>query len=158
MTEKADRQSMTSSSCTHSTRVYNAEPTDHEKNIADESTFIPLPLRLPPLTVPTYPSQVPTLSSSLNAPHPSTNLTDKCPSAMTTPQQLQPAYAVPPSRSVTDYSRISYGYNSNVSFPARPPNQRIGESSGPTNDRADNARLEESLVSAVSNYIISSRF
>ena len=136
---------------THTTGVYDNEPTDHVDNSADESTYIPFPPRLPPLTVPTYPSQVPAMSISLNTPHPSANTTNKPPSTTTTPHQVQHTYDVTQPRSVADCSRTSYGYNSNVSFPARPTNQGIGISSGPTNDRADNIHPEESLVSAVYN-------
>ena len=147
-----DRPSLTSSSSTNSTRDYDDEPSQSVESTADESTYIPLPPRLPPLTVPTYPSQVSTLSTSLNSPnltsaiktHPST-------SATKTQQQGQPTHMTDQARSKANSIRTSHGYNVDVSFPARPPNQGTRATSGVTNDRVVGIHPEESLVSDVYN-------
>ena len=137
--EVPDHQSMTSSSSTHTTQVYDDKPSQPVDNNQDESTYIPLPPRLPPLTVPTYPSQVSTLSTSLNAPY-------HTPETIPPQQQRGPTNLMDQSRSIRS---SSHGYNVNVSFPARPPRQETRESSKTSSDWADDVHPEESLVNDI---------
>jgi hypothetical protein len=137
--EVPDHQSMTSSSSTHTTQVYDDKPSQPVDNNQDESTYIPLPPRLPPLTVPTYPSQVSTLSTSLNAPY-------HTPETIPPQQQRGPTNLMDQSRSIRS---SAHGYNVNVSFPARPPRQETRESSKTSSDWADDVHPEESLVNDI---------
>ena len=149
-TKMPDRQSMISPSSTNTTRVYDDEPSQSVESIADDSIYIPFPPRLPPLTVPTYPSQVSTLSTSLNPPNlTSATKTHPSTSATKTQQQGQPTHISEQPRSKANSIPSSHGYNVDVSFPARPPNQGTRETSGLTNDRVGDIHPEESLVSDV---------
>ncbi|XP_028394596.1 RNA-binding protein 48-like [Dendronephthya gigantea] len=131
-TEIADNQSTASTSSMPATAMYENEPTHA---IVNES---PYPPQLPPFSVPTYPSQVPTMSTSLaNPPH--RNVGENPPSATAPPQQH---YSKAQSGPVTSSSRKLYGYNTSVSFPTLPPNQRKGVSLQPPGDNT----IEESLT------------
>ena len=122
-------------SFTHTTEDCDDEPKEHVHNNPSESTIIPP--RLPPLTVPAYPSQVSTMSTTLNMPHPSGNVANK---------PLSPTFTQP--RSVSDGNRKSYGYNLDVSFPVRLPNEEVQVCYGPTNEDTDNIHLDDTLVRA----------
>ena len=121
----------TTTSFTHTTGDCNDEPKEYVHNNPGESTFIPP--RLPALTVPAYPSQVSTMSTTLHKPRPSAIDTNK-----------------PLSRATTHpvENRKSYGYNSDVSFPLGPLKKEVQVCYGPTNDGIDNIHPDDSLVRA----------
>ena len=135
-----DHQIMRSSSSAHTPIiVHENEPTQLQDNIAGEFTYNLFPPKLPPLTVPTYPSQVPTISTSLNTSYPPFHLTSN--------NQVETTHTIDQPRSVSDCNQTSSGYNSNVSFPARPSRERKEVSSGPAGDRPESPL--ESLVRRV---------
>lgn len=135
--EVPDPQTTILSSSAHTTLTDDEKLTCRAGDTVELPINTPFPSRLPPLTVPIYPSQVPTLSTSFNTPYASTTLTS-------TPQ---PSTITPQQRSGTKYSGRSYGYCTDVSFPARPPNQRTSEPIESSNDHINETLREDSLVS-----------